>query len=125
MMSEHTPAHDLAMRMAGDRDQSILFVGYADPDTPGGRLKAAKPGETFFFSNAAGELTRNCEVLDFDLSAHAHREETLAFVGEAAPRAVILAHGEDAARHWFEEQIRSRYPKIKVLQALPGKAVEV
>ncbi len=54
MMSENTAAHDLAVRMAGDERQSIFFVGYADPSTPGGRLKASKPGETFVFSPSAG-----------------------------------------------------------------------
>ncbi len=54
MMSENTAAHDLAARMIGDERQAIFFVGYADPDTPGGRLKAAKPGETFIFSGSAG-----------------------------------------------------------------------
>jgi Cft2 family RNA processing exonuclease len=125
MMSEHTPAHDLAVRLVGDRRQSIFFVGYADPDTPGGRLKAARPGETFFFSDQAGRLTRHCEVEDFDLTAHANREELLEFVGEVSPRVVVLGHGEDAARGWFEEQIGARYPKIKVLQPLPGQGVEV
>ncbi|HEU5395790.1 MAG TPA: MBL fold metallo-hydrolase, partial [Verrucomicrobiae bacterium] len=42
MMSENTAAHDLAARMIGDERQSIFFVGYADPDSPAGRLKAAK-----------------------------------------------------------------------------------
>src|SRR6267154_6062644 len=46
MMSENTAAHDLAARMIGDERQAIFFVGYADPETPGGRLKAAKPSET-------------------------------------------------------------------------------
>ena len=54
MMSEHTPAHDLALRMAGDEKHGIFFVGYADPDSPGGRLKAAKQGETFLFSASGG-----------------------------------------------------------------------
>ena len=44
MMSENTAAHDLAARMIGDERQSIFFVGYADPDSPAGRLKAAKRG---------------------------------------------------------------------------------
>src|SRR6266702_1737086 len=35
MMSEHTAAHDLALRMLGDESQAIFFVGYTDPDTPG------------------------------------------------------------------------------------------
>ena len=124
MMSEHTPAHDLAVRMAGDKNQSIFFVGYADPETPGGRLKAAKPGEKFLFSPSAGEITRHCEVEDFDLTAHANRESLLDFVGEVSPRTVLLGHGDDDARAWFEEQIRARWPKIKVVQALPGKAVD-
>jgi Cft2 family RNA processing exonuclease len=125
MMSENTAAHDLATRMVGDEKQAIFFVGYADPDTPGGRLKAAKHGETFLFSPGAGQLTRRCEVEDFDLTAHANRDELLDFVGEVSPRVVLLGHGEDGSRRWFEEKIHARYPKIKVIQPAPGKTVEV
>ncbi len=125
MMSEHTPAHDLALRMAGEEKHGIFFVGYADPDTPGGRLKAAKQGETFLFSASGGELTKRCEVQDFDLTAHANREDLLDFVGQVSPRVVLLGHGGDDSRQWFEEQIRARHPKIKVIQPQPGKAVEV
>jgi len=125
MMSEHTAAHDLAARMIGDERQAIFFVGYADPDTPGGRLKAAKPGQSFIFSGSAGEVTRRCEVLDFDLTAHANRDELLDFVGEVSPRAVLLGHGDDDSRRWFEDQIRTRHPKIKVIQPQPGKQVQV
>jgi Cft2 family RNA processing exonuclease len=125
MMSEHTAAHDLATRMIGDERQAIFFVGYADPDTPGGRLKAAKPGETFIFSASAGEVTRRCEVQDFDLTAHANRDELLDFVGQVSPRAVLLGHGEADSRRWFEEQIRARYPKVKVIQPESGASVEV
>src|SRR6266568_2017563 len=125
MMSENTAAHDLAARMIGDERQSIFFVGYADPDTPGGRLKAAKPGETFVFSPGAGRVTRQCEVLDFDLTAHANRGDLMDFVGQVSPHAILLGHGEKDSRQWFEDQIRARHPKIKILQPAPGKGVEV
>ena len=125
MMAENTAAHDLAVRMAGDERQSIFFVGYADPSTPGGRLKAAKPGETFVFSPGAGRVTRRCDVQDFDLTAHANRDDLLDFVGQVSPRAVLLGHGDGASRKWFEDQIRARHPKIKIIQPQPGKAVEV
>jgi hypothetical protein len=36
-----------------------------------------------------------------------------------------LGHGDDSACRWFEEQIRTRHPKIKIIQPQPGKAVEV
>jgi len=124
MMTEKTPAHDLALRMLGDKKHAIFFVGYADPDSPGGQLKAAKPGETFTFSASAGQVTRNCQVEDFDLSAHANREELLDFVGQVNPRTVLLGHGDAPARLWFEEQIRARWPKIKIHQPQPGKVIE-
>ena len=125
MMSEKTAAHDLALRMIGDERQAIFFVGYADPSTPGGRLKAAKPGDTFIFSAGAGEVTRRCEVQDFDLTAHANREELVDFVGRVSPRVVLLGHGENDSRLWFEDQIRTRHPKIRIIQPEPGKAFEV
>jgi predicted metal-dependent RNase len=125
MMSENTAAHDLAARMIGDERQAIFFVGYADRDTPGGRLKAAKPGETFVFSGSAGEVTRRCELEDFDLTAHANRSDLLDFVGQVSPHTVLLGHGDEVSRKWFEHQINVRYPKIKVIQPSPGQSVEV
>jgi Cft2 family RNA processing exonuclease len=124
MMSENTASHDLALRMIGDERHAIFFVGYADPDTPGGRLKAAKPGERFLFSASGGEVTRRCQVEEFDLTAHANRDELLGFVGEVGPRTVFLGHGEAESRQWFEEQIRERHPKIRIVQPQPGKRIE-
>ena len=54
MMSENTAAHNLAMRMVGDEQHAIFFVGYTDPDTPGGRLRAANPGRRLSSVPAAG-----------------------------------------------------------------------
>jgi Cft2 family RNA processing exonuclease len=125
MMSENTAAHDLAKRMIGDEKQSIFFVGYADPDSPAGRLKAAQQGETFVFSPSAGRVTKKCDVQNFDLTAHANREDLMELVAQVSPRAVLLGHGDDAARNWFEEQIRARWPKIKVFQPQPAKIVSV
>jgi Cft2 family RNA processing exonuclease len=125
MMSENTAAHDLALRMMADERMAIFFVGYADPDTPAGRLRAAKHGETFLFSASGGEATRKCEVEEFDLTAHANREELLNFVGQVNPRTVLLGHGDQDAREWFEQQIRARWPKIQIIQPEPGKEVEV
>jgi Cft2 family RNA processing exonuclease len=37
MMSENTAAHDLAVRLAPHERHAIFYVGYSDPDSPGGR----------------------------------------------------------------------------------------
>lgn len=125
MMSEHTAAHDLALRMIGDQRMAIFFVGYADPDTPAGRLRAAKQGDTFIFSPGGGEVTRQCQVEEFDLTAHANRDELVNFVGQVNPRVALLGHGDQDSREWFEEQLRARYPKLQIIQPGPGKEVEV
>ena len=125
MMSENTAAHELAMRMVGDPIQSIFFVGYADPSTPAGRLRAAKHGETFHFSPSGGHLTKQCNIQEFDLTAHANRDELLDFVGRVSPRTVILGHGDETSKAWFEEQIRIRHPKIRVVNPKPGEEVKV
>ena len=125
MMSENTAAHDLATRIVGDNRHAIFFVGYADPDTPGGRLKKVQMGETFHFSDSAGNLTRQCEVEHFDLTAHANRDEMLDFVSQVSPRVVLLGHGDADSRQWFAQQIHARHPKIKILEPQPGVPVEV
>ncbi|HEY9509682.1 MAG TPA: MBL fold metallo-hydrolase [Verrucomicrobiae bacterium] len=125
MMTEKTAAHDLALRMIGDERMAIFLVGYTDPQTPGGRLRVAKPGETFLFSPSGGQVTKKCEMKEFDLTAHANRDELLDFVGQVNPRAVLLGHGDAESRAWFEDQIRSRHPKINIVQPEPGKIVEV
>jgi len=58
-------------------------------------------------------------VQDFDLTAHANREDLLEFVGQVSPRTVLLGHGDTPARAWFAENIQSRWPKIKVIQPQP------
>jgi Cft2 family RNA processing exonuclease len=123
MMTEKTAAHELAARMIGHEEHAIFFVGYADPQTPGGRLKRTIPGEIFLFSPSAGEVTRRCEIEDFDLTAHANRGDLLDFVGQVNPRTVFLGHGDEDSRQWFEKSIRERFPKIKIHQPQPGVAV--
>ncbi len=110
--------------MAGQEKQAIFFVGYADPETPGGRLKASKPGVPFMFSASGGELTRRCNMEDFDLTAHASRGDLLEFVKMVSPRTVVLGHGDANSRQWFAEQIRTRHPKTKVIEAFPGKTIQ-
>ena len=125
MMSEHTLAHELAVALAPREQHAIFFVGYAAPDTPAGRLRAAPRGTPFAFSETAGQLERHCEMEIFDLTAHAFREDLLAYAIEQQPRAVVLGHGEPEARDWFEENLREALPKLVIHQPAPGESIEV
>ena len=125
MMTPNTAAFDLALRMIEDERHGIFFVGYADPDTPAGRLRMTKPGEVLQFGPLDREVRRRAEVLEFDFTAYANREELLEFVGAVSPRVVVLGHGEEPARTWFREQITARYPRVRVADPGPGETVTV
>jgi len=125
MMTENTAAHDMALRMMSDPRHGIFFVGYADPDTPGGRLKESAPARPFIFSAGSGQVERRCEVRDFDLTAHAQREDLMEFVSKVQPAAVLLGHGDEEARSWFADQIRQQHPRMKIHQPAPGEILEV
>ena len=125
MMSENTAAYDLALRIIGDEKHAIFFVGYADPDTPGGHLKVTKLGETFTFGSKGGELTRHCEMDSFDLTAHANRNDMMDFVAQVNPRAIVLGHGQDESITWYKKEIHARHPKIKIVEPGPGETVEI
>ena len=49
MLVEHTPSYVMASSMLGDQRNSILFVGYCDPSTPGGKLLANRNDSSFEF----------------------------------------------------------------------------
>ena len=69
-------------------------------------------------------MTRNCRMEEYDLTAHANRDELLDFVGTVDPKVVVLGHGEPDSKAWFADQIKAKHPKIKVVITEPGNPVE-
>jgi hypothetical protein len=62
------------------------------------------------FSQSGGEVTRRCNLKEFDLTAHANRDELLDFVGCVSPKTVVLGHGDvDFVINYPPEQYLRRY----------------
>lgn len=119
MMVEKTPSYTLAASLAASPKHSICFVGYCDPDTPGGQLLAAAKGEPFLFDAANVRVKLRCQVEKFELSGHADRDELLEYAVQSHPRAIVLTHGDPPARAWFMEQLKAQLPKTKLLDPVP------
>jgi len=119
MMIEHTPSYTVASQLVGNPHNAVCFVGYSDPDTPGGKLLAARHGDDFLFEAAERMERIEARIEKFDLSSHADRDELLQFALERDPRAVVLAHGDAAARAWFREQFAEIAPHIAVHDPVP------
>ncbi len=128
MMTEHTLSNVFARRMLSDPRHSIFFVGYADPQSSAGRIRAAKAGD--FVQLDEGPATGpgyqlNCTVEKFDFSAHADREGIRAFVRRVTPKKVVLVHGDPAAVGWFRQTLSADLPGSEIIVPPPGVAIEV
>lgn len=119
MVVENTPSYTLASCLLGGAKNSICFVGYADPDTPGGQLQRANHGEEFLFEASHVKTKIRCQIERFELSGHADREELVEFAVRSTPRSVVITHGDPPARAWFLQELAARLPHAKVLDPTP------
>jgi Cft2 family RNA processing exonuclease len=125
MVVENTPSYVLASCLAGNAKHSILFVGYCDPDTPGGHIIAANNGDQFLFDAVNVKTRIRAHIERFEFSGHATRDELLDFALKCAPRSIVLTHGDPPARAWFLEQLQAKLPNSKVLDPVPLQPYQV
>ena len=125
MLVERTPSYLVASCLAGNAHNTIAFVGYCDPDTPGGHLREARNGEKFLFATLDTEVKIACQIERFNLSGHAERDELVDFALRRDPRVIVLNHGDPDARAWFAEEFARAAPHIKVTNPTPLTPVEV
>lgn len=125
MLIERTPSYTLASGLLGHARNTIGFVGYCDPDTPGGKLLATAPGRKFVFSAIDVKTEVKARVERFELSGHAERDELLQFAVQTQARSIVLTHGDPGARAWFAAQLAQQLPQAKVIDPVPLKVCQV
>lgn len=125
MMIENTPSYAAASILIEDPHACICFVGYCDPDTPGGQLLQTKKNEKFTFKAYHRIVTAKAAIEKFDLSSHADRNDLIDFASKVEPRVVILTHGDPKARAWFEEILAHKLPKTKVINPIPNQEYSI
>ena len=117
MMTEKTTSNGFARGFIDNPRNMLLFVGYADPDSPGGKIRSARPGDPIRLDESLPEIELHCGVEVYDFSGHAPREQLLAFMQEARARRTVLVHGDPAAQQWFATQVEGS------LIPPPGKTI--
>jgi Cft2 family RNA processing exonuclease len=126
MMTEKTVSNQFARQGLLDNPKhGLFFVGYADPESPGGRIRAAQPGEEVLLDPAFPKVPLRCEVRVFDFSGHATRESIADYIVKVSPKKTFLVHGDDGAVEWFREEIQRRLPSTEVIIPQPGIAHEI
>lgn len=122
MMFEPTLSNRLARQLVSDPDSAVLFVGYAKEDSPAERLQTAAaqgPGTDVVLSAESGPQPVRCRVDRFRLSGHSHRDQLVGLVERMRPEQVVLVHGDEDAKDWMEETLRSTYPDLTLHR--PGR----
>jgi Cft2 family RNA processing exonuclease len=114
MMTEKTLSNLFVRRIIGREDYSVLFIGYADPDSPGGRLRAAKRGDYVALGEGEEPERVSCHVDAFQFSAHASRERLLEYITRVRPKSLALVHGDPGAVEGIAAAIRSALPEVRV-----------
>jgi predicted metal-dependent RNase len=118
MMLPGTASFGFARSLAANPRNAIYFVGYADPETPGGLFRGQKYEE---LKTLFGVENIACQVEIFQFSAHSHRRELLEMIKQMKPRKVVFAHGEQAALEWMEENTRRMLPRCQTLIPQQGE----
>lgn len=126
MMSEKTVSNNFARQgVLENAKHGLFFVGYADPETPGGKIRTAKPGDMIVLDPAHPAVPLNCETRIFDFSGHSARDAIADFIVKVAPKKTFLVHGDDGAVEWFRQEIKRRLPKTEIIIPEPGVEYEI
>jgi len=120
MMTEHTVSNRFAWRILESEENALLFVGYADEETPAGRiLEAGRGGAVRLDEKRAEETPIRCQVERFDFSGHAPRDQLADYAVSVDPSTVLLARG------WFQEELQKRLPRAHVVAAQPSQRIDL
>lgn len=121
MMTENTLSNVMAEQVLPQEKNAILFVGYVDPDSPAGLLKATPEGELVKMRPNGQPVRRKCTVDCFDFSGHATRDSLVNYAVKLNPRQVVLVHGDPDAVEWMHHTLSAKMPDSTIVVPEPGR----
>lgn len=125
MMTPKTLSNIFARRVIENSQHYIFFVGYADPESPAGLLRSAKPGDLVTLDPDEPPQRLACHIEQFQFSAHASRESIVGYVKRLAPKKIVLVHGDVPAVEWTRAQLATALPGSEVIVPTPGIELEL
>jgi len=125
MMTPKTLSNIFARRIIDRSEHSIFFVGYADPESPAGILRKARPNELVSLDEDEPALPLRCQIEQFQLSAHASRESILAYIRKVVPKKLVLVHGDVPAVEWMRAAAAAALPECEIIVPPPGVEIEL
>lgn len=122
MMIPDTLSYEIASDFLQKPRNGIAFVGWADPELPGGALRELNMEK---IRRVFGTEQILCKIDVFHFTAHSHREELLAMMKQMKPCKIILCHGETAALDWMENAIRKNDSGPEIIRPESSKLIKI
>ncbi|MEM7145254.1 MAG: MBL fold metallo-hydrolase, partial [Verrucomicrobiota bacterium] len=121
MVTENTVSNAFARNLLPDPRHSILFVGYADPETPGGKILDAQHGDLITLHPDEPPVLLGARVEKFDFSGHAPRDHIVDAIDRLSPKKILLVHGDPSSLEWTAQELRQRRPRGGRRRRPPGR----
>ena len=125
MMTPKTLSNIFAQRLIEQPRHSVFFVGYADPESPAGILRNARPDDEVTLDPEQAPQRVRCHIEQFQFSAHASRESLIAYAERLAPKKIVLVHGDPPAVEWIRARLTSDLPNSEIIVPTPGVEIEL
>src|SRR3989440_889856 len=125
MMTPKTLSNIFARRIVDQPRHSIFFVGYADPESPAGILRNARPNEELKLGPDEPSQRVRCHIEQFQFSAHATRESLIDYGKKLSPKKIVLVHGDPSAVAWMRARLIVDLPNTEVVVPSPGVELEL
>ena len=125
MMSEHTVSYNMASQVLPHPKDAILFVGYSDPDSPAGRIKATNHGDIVKPNGKGQGYPLKCRIECFDFSGHATRAALINYACTLSPKTVVLVHGDPEATASMQAELSRKLPNTHIIIPPPGKTIRL
>lgn len=125
MMTEHTVSNTFAQKFLDNPRNAVCFVGYTDPDSPGYKIRNAKPGDMIKLARDLPAVALHARIESFDLSAHASREQIAEYIEQVKPKKLLLVHGEEPAQMWFTRRFNETIPETEIIRPEPHQPIDL
>src|SRR5881398_3580844 len=125
MMIPKTLSNIFARRLIENPQHSIFFVGYANPESPGGLLRDSPAGGKVALDPGRPPQRVRCNIEQFQFSAHATRESLIEYAKKLSPHKIVLVHGDPPAVDWMRATLSAALPRSEIIVPTPGMELEL